>query len=537
MVKNLLTVLLLLLSFLCKAQNKEGFALFTDRDLYTSGENLLIKVYAPADEPAGIVIVDLFNSKGNLVSAAYLGMMNHQANGFIHLPDSLSTGSYLLRTATRTSLTQTVKELIVSNRFTGMTESSAFLRLAGNDRQTETAFPSLQIEGALSRYKNREKGHATVHLPPEFLTQIDGNLLVGITPITPEYHAMTFVAYAKPKFFRETGNEGIIISGTITDTETEKPFENALVFLTIPDSIPVFKYYTTGANGRFYFQLTNCYGKIPLVLQCSDKEKKRLLKISLTPADNILGSLPPGEIHAFSPEFQKIVAKKVESLNFSKIFGLNELAMKPLPPRKQDDCLFYGIPNRVVRPKQFIDLPNFAEISRELLPQVKFRTYNRNPTLQLFNFQRNNYFIEQPLVLLNGIPVTDLNVIKEMGTTQIDRIDICQSERFFGNLGFSGVVALYSTNTDYTRLNESDDLIKLSLEAIQPGAELTTPPEHTSKVPDLREVLLWKPSLKPEKTLELDFQTSDIRGNYRIFLSGKSVNGSIFYKEQYFEVK
>ena len=396
MVKKLLTVLLLVVSLLCKAQEKEGFALFTDRDLYTSGENLLIKVYAPVDEPSGIVNVDLFNSKGNLVSAIYLEMKNHEANGYIHLADSLSSGSYLVRATTRTSLTQTVKELIVSNRFTGMTESSVFLHLAGNGRQAITAFTSLHFEVASSRYKNREKGHATVHLAPEFLSQIDGNLLGGITPVTPGYHAMTFVAGSKPKFFRETGNEGIIISGTITDAETEKPFENALVYLTVPDSLPLFKYYTTGANGRFYFQLTNCYGKIPVVLQCSDKAKKRMLKISLTPADNILGSLPPHESQAFSPEFQKIVAKKVESLNFSKIFGLHELANQPVSPKKRATNPFYGIPNRVVRPKQFIDLPNFAEISRELLPQVKFRTYNRNPTFQLFNFQRNNYFIEQP---------------------------------------------------------------------------------------------------------------------------------------------
>ena len=536
MVKKILTILLLLGSLLCNAQNKGEFALFTDRDLYVSGEPVLIKVYAPVDEPSGIINVDLFNSKGNLVSAVFLEMTNHQANGFIHLPDTLSSGNYLVRTTTRTSLTQTVKELIVSNRFTGITESTIFKSPGVNGQQVETTFPVIRVEGIASTYKNREKGHATIHLPPQFLSQIDGNLLVGITPVTPEYHAMTFVVSATPKFQRESGNEGIIISGTITDAETEKPFGNGLVYMTIPDSLPEFKYYTTGANGRFYFQITNRYGKIPVVLQCIDKEKKRLLKISLTPADNILSSLPPGESHPLSPGFLKIAAKKVESLNFSKIFGLNELAMQPAPPPKQTDNLFYGIPNRVVRPKLFIDLPNFEEISRELLPQVKFRTYNRNPSLQLFNFQRNRYFNEQPLVLLNGIPVTDLNVIKEMGTTQIDRIDICQNERYFGNLGFAGVVAIYSTKGDYTRLNESDDLIKLNFEAIQPPAELSTLPEERSKTPDLRQVLLWKPSIKPEETLELSFQTSDIRGNYKIFLSGNSANGSIFYKEQLFEV-
>jgi hypothetical protein len=157
--------------------------------------------------------------------------------------------------------------------------------------------------------------------------------------------------------------------------------------------------------------------------------------------------------------------------------------------------------------------------------------------LQLFNFQRNNFFNEQPLVLLNGIPVTDLNVIKEMGTREIDRIDICQTERFFGNLCFPGVVAIYSTNCDNSRLVESDDLIKLSIEAIQPGATLATPPDNSSKVPDLRQVLLWKPSVKPENLIELDFQASDIRGNYRMILRGKNLNGQNFYTEQLFEVK
>ncbi len=565
-----------------KSQSKEGFALFTDRDLYTSGESILVKIYAPSDEPAGILHVDLFNHAGNLVSAISLEMLNHQANGFIHLQDTLRSGNYLVRTTTRTSQTQTVKELFISNRFTGITESQAFQRHTGILPLIETAISTnqlenvgkankttlnsqllvlnsqlsapnsqfstlnsqlstlsspIQFEGIGKNYKPREKGHAKIRIPADLLSQIDGNMLVDITPVTTEYIPATFVSDSDPKYSRVIGNEGIIISGTVTDLQTEKPYHNAIVYLTIPDSLPLFKYYTTGANGRFHFQLNNIYGKIPVVLQCFDKDKKRVLKITLTPSDDLKNVVPSGDSRTFSTEFKKSMAKNVESLNFRKIFGIQELTIQAAPAKKADPYPFYGVPTRVVRPKQFIDLLNFAEIARELLPQVKFRTYNRIPTLQLFNFQRNNFFNEQPLVLLNGIPVTDLNVIKDMGTREIDRIDICQTERFFGNLCFQGVLAIYSTNCDNSRLMESDDLIKFSLEAIQPDAILANPPEESSKVPDLRQVLLWKPSLKPENTMELDFQTSDFRGNYRMILRGKNLNGQNFYKEQLFEVK
>ncbi len=537
MYRKFWTILMLLVALGGKSQTKEGFALFTDRDLYTSGENILVKIYAPSVEPAGIINVDLFNQYGHLISAISLEMLNHQANGFIHLQDTLSSGNYMVRTTSRISITQTVKELFISNRFSGMSESISVLRQSGIIPLTENLTPAVQFEGIEKVYKPGEKGHTKIRFRADLLSQIEGNLMVGIAPITPEYQTSTFITESNPKYFRETGNEGIIISGTVTDLQTEKPFNNALVYLTIPDSLPLFKYYTTGENGRFYFQLNNIYGKIPVVLQCVDKEKKRLLKITLSPSDNLTNAVPSGDSRNFSPGIKKSVAKNVESLNFRKIFGLQELNIQAAPAKKADPYPFYGIPTRVVRPKQFIDLLNFAEISRELLPQVKFRTYNRIPTLQLFNFQRNTYFNEQPLVLLNGIPVTDLNVIKEMGTREIDRIDICQTERFFGNQCFQGVVAIYSTNVDNSRLPESNDLIKLNFDAIQPSAILTTPPENSSKIPDLRQVLLWKPSLKPENTIEMDFQSSDIRGNYRMILRGKNLNGQIFYKEQLFEVK
>ena len=123
-----------------------------------------------------------------------------------------------------------------------------------------------------------------------------------------------------------------------------------------------------------------------------------------------------------------------------------------------------------------------------------------------------------------------------MGTKDIDKIEICQTERFYGDLSFPGVVAIYTTKAGYTLIPESDDLIKLNIEVIQPHATLNTPSETRLNDPDFRQVLLWKPSLKPEQTIALDFQTSDILGSFKLIIRGKKKDGSIFYKEQTFEV-
>jgi len=536
MKRRLFTLLILLVGLSCKCQVKEGFGLFTDHDLYTSGENILLKVFVPSNELPGIVNVGLFNLKGMQVSAAFLEMTDRQANGYIHLSDTLSSGCYFVRTTTRTSATQTVKEVYIANRFSGLSESGIFLRPTGVVPIFDVPIQTLQVEGIEKSYKRRENVHVTLRFSSELLSQTDGNLHVSITRLTPGFNFSTFYTHAKPEFSRTVGNEGMIISGTVTDAGTAKPFNNAIVFLTVPDSSPRFQYFNTAENGRFYFQLKNYFGEIPVVLQCFDPERKHELKIRLSNTENLLASLPDFETIVFPPELREIVAKNVEAHNFSRIFSQLQLKEKPVAEAKAGKYPFYGVPTRVVYPKQFIDLVNFDEISRELLQGVRFRENNHVLTLQLFNFQRNKFFDEQPLILLNGIPVEDIQAIRNLGTKEIDRIEECLSERFYGNLQFPGVIAIYTTKSDYSWLNESDSVLKLRLNAIEPPSILNSPTDNNFKEPDLRRVLLWLPSLKPEPNMNIEFQTSDVRGRYKLEIRGMGRDGKFFYKENFFEV-
>ena len=536
MERKIVILLLLFAAFTVKAQEKESLNLFTDRDLYISGETLLLKVFAPAGEQSGIINIDLINRKGKKITGVILEIINQQADGFVYLPDSLSSGCYLLRTSSRTNKMLTSKELYIANRFTGLPEANSDVRPSGVIPINEISVQNLQITGIEPQYKPREKGHATIQLPPELITQVDGDLSVSIAEVTQEFNAHQFLQKSETEVSQPIAEEGIIIEGIITDLKTSQPFKNAIVYLSIPDSIPGFQYFITNEDGRFAFQIGKYYGKIPVVIQCFAKGKTNLLKITLNDRNNHKIVMPAFESRTFTPEFRKAVEKTTDATTLRKIFNQQEITIQPAPIIKRDAYPYYGIPTKTIDPHLFIDLPNFNEISKELLPGVKFRNYNRIPTLQVFNSAQQFFFNDQPLLLLDGIPIRNLNVIKDMGTKDIAKVEIVQNERFYDDLIFPGVIAIYTSKADYTRVPESNDLIKLNLEVIQPHAILNFPSEQRLRDPDLRQVLLWNPSLKPVPKIELDFQTSDIKSSYKLIIHGKTKDGAIFYKEQIFEV-
>jgi hypothetical protein len=139
--------------------------------------------------------------------------------------------------------------------------------------------------------------------------------------------------------------------------------------------------------------------------------------------------------------------------------------------------------------------------------------------------------------VLDGIPIRDLNLIKNLGTKQIDKIEVCQSERFFGNMIFPGVVAIHRSKTDYSDIPAGEDLIKLNFEAIQNSSTINIPSGKPAHEPDFRQILLWNPNFQPHQPIDFYFHTSDIQGIYRLIVRGKRVDGSTFCEERQFEVK
>ena len=535
--KTSLLLLIILATFSVQAQVKERFALFTDRDVYVSGETLLIKLMASLADTAGIVHVDLISHDGKRITGLTQQLIDKQANGVVFLPDSLRSGCYFLRASGRTSPWLTYKEIYIANKFNGLPESNKDDRPTGIQSMGESDHPAISVDGMESSYHTRGKVKVTLHMQAELKSQIAGNLLVTVAEASPEFTTSSFVTKSMSRPGPSINPEGIIIEGLVTDLKTSLPFVHAIVNLSIPDSIPEYKYFITGEDGRFYFQIRDYFGKIPVVIQCYSEDKSKLLKIKLDEQESIEVQMPDFEAKSFPEGMKRFIEKSKEAVTYQKIFNQFMVTIQPSSkPIKNNVYPFYGVPIKTVDPKLFIDLPDFAEISKELLPGVKFRATNRIPTLQILNISRQSYFEDTPLLLINGIPVRDLNLIRDLGSKELDKIEICQSDRYYGDMKFPGVLALYTTKRDLSRIRESDDLIILDQDVFQPQSKFDPLPVIKNSDPDFRQVLLWNTAVQAEETIPVEFLTSDIQGVFKIRISGRTKDGSIFYKEQNFEV-
>jgi hypothetical protein len=535
----LIVLLLAIIPMAGNAHAKADLRLYTDRDVYVSGETLLAKIYTPENNPAKIIYMDLINQHGARISGASLEVRNCQANGYLQLPDSLSSGSYQLRAYQKNTAKklQFIREIWISNRFDGLEKTGQMKKLVASNIKPDSLTTQFILNDLQPEYSIRDTVSAGIEIYQSFLNEIDGELLVTVVQTEPSFVPAIFQVNSGAE--KEGMNEvkGMILSGTVTDKKTLQAVENMTVYLTIPDSIPGFQYYKTGKDGRFYFLLNQYYGSVQAVIQCFDMLPTQRVKIKMDELFAGSGVLPKYSNQPFPEAFKESISRNIDVVTLQKVFNQDKLKVFTIPPEKHGEYAYYGKSTQTVDPQLFIDLPNFTEISRELLPGVKFRNFNNEPSMQVINASVNKFFEDKPLILIDGIPISDLNVIKGMGSTDIDRVEICQYERFFGDLRFPGVVAIYTTKADYSIIPESDQLIRLKLEAIQSPVQLPEPKISEPNIPDLRQVLYWEPSVIPQKKIEVKFATSSVRGYYKMIVRGRLKTGAIVFSERNFEVK
>lgn len=207
--KRIIAVLLIMISVAAKAQPKSDFAFFTDRDVYASGEVLLAKIFTP-ESTSRIVSLDLVNLQGIRINGVSLEIRSKQADGFLPLPDSLSSGTYLVRAYLKNTTDKIVREIWISNRFDGLTKTKQINRVTNLPEIPEQASGKISIEGLQKNYQPNKTVDIKVGIDDAQLKEVDGNLLVCIAQTTPVFESNTYNMSSIQTKEGITENKGIV---------------------------------------------------------------------------------------------------------------------------------------------------------------------------------------------------------------------------------------------------------------------------------------------------------------------------------------
>ncbi|NQU51068.1 MAG: hypothetical protein HQ522_00870 [Bacteroidetes bacterium] len=519
-------------------------ALFTDRDYCISGDSVWFKVFLPETvlEKGNVVRVQLDTKDNNLISSAVKRIENGWAEGYLHVPDSLSSGLCFVTAFLNSQRDSSSHELysnalIVYNRFE---ESISEMELPNSDLKTilENYNSFVNLNSDKNEYLTREKVSVEIDINSDEIL----NAVIKATVVDPLAKEIS----GSYRFNFESLNntiprikeqDGFLLNGRVVDIDGNLQ-KGVLVVLSITGEPPYFDYYISGKDGDFHFFIKDAVGTANIVLQAISKNNKEYfiekeLNYLVRKDENqtLTKTLTSQQSEFISSLIDGDFIYKLFNLTISKSNEFFEISPRFSMP-------FYGPPTERIVPDEFMDLPDFKEISRELLGGVQLRDRNGSVTFRMLNQKQRYFFENEPLRLLNGIPVFKNSFFTSLKSTDINYIDVVQSERLFGDLVFMGILSVSLKDKSNSWMVKQPNIFQFKVDCLQPGKR----PEYLKEritshnQPDLRHIYIWE-ILKINTEQKLDFYLSDLKGKVEISVEGVTKSKKVFKASKIIEVK
>jgi hypothetical protein len=202
-------------------------------------------------------------------------------------------------------------------------------------------------------------------------------------------------------------------------------------------------------------------------------------------------------------------------------------------PALEDSTAFYGKPDRKYFLDDYTRFYTMEEVMREYVPEVRVRKQKEDFHFRVEDRVHKLYFNDDPLVLLDGVPVFNTNNIVAFDPLKIKKMEIVGRKFYSGALVTNGIVSYSTYEGDLGGFQLDPNAVILEYEGLQIEREFYSPvyeksSQQQSRIPDYRNVLYWNPSitLKGKNNRELSFYTSDLPGQYQIVVQGITSNGS-----------
>ncbi len=357
----------------------------------------------------------------------------------------------------------------------------------------------------------------------DYLLLTQGWRIYDYTGIKPEH---TYL----PEFIDQT------IQGVIVNTETNEPVVGENVYFSFPNTYAQMFVTKSSERGEILFETKELYGISDAYLRTKSMDSTQV-DIQLEDPFHDAG-MPVLPVFDPNPNDSQQIIDESGNMQIGNIF-----AQRTENFHVADTSSFYQQPSSVYYLDDYTRFPVMEEVMREYIYGVFVRKEEGKFVFKVIDVSRNELMEESPLVLLDGVPVFDLEAIMSMDPLHIKRIELIQSRYYYGQINLSGIVAFYSYKTDLPQFPLSERAIKHNYQGYQKSRNFYSPEYATdsaqmSRYPDFRNQLFWEPAVSTDEngSASVHFFTSDAEGKYTIQVQGLGQNGLPGSAEKSFEV-
>ena len=523
----------------------ERVYLQTDKQLYLAGELVYMKVITvtPDRKPLSfskIVYVELLD-EANSQAQVKIELTGGVGEGWMELPLDLPAGYYRLAAYTRFMRNEDEsvffeKNIGVVNTFRSNQIRKVQTGISPSAPETHDS-PTCSLQPDKSLYANREKGILQLDGLPENIHTLSVSI-AGKASVTIEgtndilqWEKQIPAASANPSEKYLPEYEGHIITGKIAPVQSSSNIidESLFPLLSFPgDKFYLFESYKDELNDVAFYT-TNMRGvkEVSTTVYNLSENKYRIDLQSPFVEQHIKKRLPA--LQADSTHLDGFLERSIA------LQALYAYTKDSLARNLSDDVRFVVKPAKSYILDEWTRFVVMGELVIEFISELRFRR-NSQQNRELLMLMQKGTFSEwvQPLVVLDGVPIMEHEIIYRYNPLLVERINIYPEEYIYGGMRFEGIVEFLTYEHNYPGLSTDQSTQIVNYPGTQPSRRLYTPgysseESRKSRLPDYRHTLLWEPALqtKGKSTLEVPFFTSDCSGEFQATVEGLTEDGKI----------
>ena len=536
----------------------ERIYISTDRDVYVAGDAVwcsltILDGNGRFSNESAVSYLELVSGSGAACTAK-IGLLEGRGAGSFRIPVTTPTGTYRLVAYTAVNADEEGAPWMAGSRLLTVFNTTSTARVPnGVEIVDESAYAALQPpetapEGdlRLSTRTRLPRGTATAlvlsNAGPKASVSLSVRHEDDLVPAARENTPASFLQ-ALPKDIRIkaganplTEFDGEIltahIKGALMDNE-DSYAEATLSTAGDPASIYVGRALGTD-QVRYY--TSNIYGNREIVCEVSKLDKEGgYIEFESPFIHPDAGSLP--KLRLSPSQRQDLVSRKA-AVRAEKALRIDTLTTY-ITHRK--DLLLEANECRRYHLDDYTRFPSVREILVEFIPELSLRRVRDKWIMQLVVSDAVQSRFEKTdniLVMMDGVILTDLNLLLDFDAMLLEDIDIYMQTFVCGKVPFHGLVNFITKKNYVTALHFPANVRVVDFQGVAyPVAYNGAVPEGEGQ--DLRQLLYWHPILNLDagSDYRLEFTTPGYSGRFKAVAEGFTEDGKPIYQEFSFEVE
>lgn len=332
-------------------------------------------------------------------------------------------------------------------------------------------------------------------------------------------------------------NLGQTIVCKVTDPVTGLPVKGVKIFLSIPES--TYKLFPGLSNdsGMVRIRANEYFGKGEMILQTVERNENYKLEVVKPFSEEFTASsIQPFFLH----ENKKNTLENYSIGMQSQYIYNGDSIQRFSVPALKDSLPFFGRGQVTYMLDDYTRFTTMEEVLREYVREVNVGLRGGNLKFKLLNEVQHEYFSDNILVLVDGVPLPDPDKMFAIDPMKIRRIDIVPRSYVLGTSLFFGLANFATYKENHENIDIDPKAVVVDYEGLQIKREFYSPDYSNmelwkSRIPDLRNTLYWSPNITSNQNVQ--FYTGDNKGKYIVVTQGLNSRGEPVNSVSGFEVR